>query len=88
MIYSVRNAFAGKALDPITYGVSQEGSKRNKTMEPLLDYREVSSVFRPQLEHVVSEIFDPSVPFTQCDDDSGCRFCPFTDLCARSPRQY
>lgn len=82
LIYSVRHAFSGTALDPIRYG-------RTRTAKTeLTDYRDVSPTFRPLLGELVNDIFDPSKPFVQCADASGCVYCPFTSLCGRTPEKH
>ena len=35
------------------------------------------------LEAVVSEMLDPSIPFTQAEDDKKCRYCEFKLICKR-----
>lgn len=47
------------------------------------DYRQVALDFREALFAMISEIFDPEVPFDQADDISSCTFCPFLDMCGR-----
>lgn len=82
LIYSIRNAYAGTALDPITHGAPR------CPKEALLDYREVSATFRPLLEKLIADIFDPEKPFSQCEDTADCAYCPFTALCGRSPKKF
>ncbi len=82
LIYRIRNAFSDQALDPIVYG-----SGKDKAV--LEDFREVSTVFRPLLQNLVEEIFDPEVPFAQCPENKGCSpFCPFLALCGRKPKSF
>ncbi len=82
LIYSIRNAYAGTALDPIKHGAPRSAKA------PLLDYRDVSAIFRPQLEGLIADIFNPEKPFAQCEDPADCTYCPFTALCGRSPKKY
>lgn len=81
LVYSIRQAFSGKALAPIRCG-------QGRSKCELLDYHEVSESFRPQLEALVHDIFDAEKPFAQCADSSGCTFCPFLALCGRTPKKY
>ena len=48
------------------------------------DYHAVEEEFRKSLFAMISEIFDPSVPFDQAESDESCTFCPFLDLCGRT----
>ncbi len=45
--------------------------------------RELEADFRPLLHALVKEIFDPAVPFRQCEDPECCKFCPFLATCGR-----
>ncbi|MDE6310412.1 MAG: PD-(D/E)XK nuclease family protein [Muribaculaceae bacterium] len=82
LIYRIRNAFSGQALDPIYCG-------SGKDKVELADFRSVSPVFRPMLQQLVEEIFDPSVPFAQCPESKGCSpFCPFLALCGRKAKSF
>lgn len=50
----------------------------------LPDYKEITKVFRPKLEELLSNIFDDKTPFKQCEDAQTCKYCPFLSLCGRS----
>lgn len=39
--------------------------------------------FRSRLEHMIDEIFDEKIPFTQTEFIDNCRYCKFTQMCAR-----
>jgi hypothetical protein len=39
--------------------------------------------FNLGLKKVLEEMFDPEVPFDQCDDIQKCRYCPFAGICSR-----
>lgn len=43
----------------------------------------LSNEFRPKLSGMIKEIFDPSVPFRQNEDDSKCGYCQFAGICGR-----
>ena len=51
--------------------------------KPLLDYRTIYDRYKEDLNAVVSEIFDPEVPFTQCEESKSCSYCPFKAICGR-----
>ena len=52
------------------------------------DYRSVSAEFRPRLNEMISEIFDPAVPFDRAEDPKSCAFCPFLELCDRQGPEF
>jgi CRISPR/Cas system-associated exonuclease Cas4 (RecB family) len=51
--------------------------------EPLV-YSAVREEFKAMLANLLSEIFDPSVPFRQTSIDNHCRLCPFSGICMKS----
>lgn len=56
----------------------------NDVRHPLSDGEQpLSELFSDQLAMLVDEIFDRSVPFTQCTDAEHCRFCDYRLLCGR-----
>lgn len=51
-------------------------------------YKAVEHLFRPRLQAMIREIFDPEVPFRQCDNARQCAFCPFLSMCGRVVPAY
>ncbi len=49
-------------------------------------YSEYADEFEGYVAATLSEIFDLSQPFTQCEDDKVCQWCDFADICARGKR--
>jgi hypothetical protein len=47
-----------------------------------LDSRQLSD-FEAGLRRLISEIFDPAIPFRQTEDEANCTYCPFKDICNR-----
>ena len=47
------------------------------------DYREVEEEFRTGITGLLTEIFDPGIPFTQTEELKKCEFCPFKEICGR-----
>lgn len=72
MLHPLRNLANGEPLTPL---------RINK--ENLLGYAAVADTVRPLIAELIGEIFDPEVPFKQCDDAADCVFCPFLRLCGR-----
>ena len=48
---------------------------------PIDDYRPYAAEFTQALTGLLSELYDPTVPFTQTDDLKKCDYCPFVRLC-------
>ena len=40
------------------------------------------------LNEMISEIFDPAVPFDRAEDPKSCAFCPFLELCDRQVPEF
>ena len=48
---------------------------------PVDDFRPYAAEFTQALTRLLSELYDPAVPFTQTDDLKKCDYCPFVRLC-------
>lgn len=62
------------------FNISQGKSKAYKSVD---DFRVYQEEFKFGLTGLLSEIFDPNIPFMQTDDSDRCRNCPFNILCSR-----
>ena len=40
--------------------------------------------FEELVRQTLAELYDPSVPFRQCEDADTCKFCDFNILCKRN----
>ena len=49
-------------------------------------YSEYAAEFEDYVGATLREMFDPSVPFRQCDDADACNTCDFAAVCARNKR--
>ncbi|MCC8119846.1 MAG: PD-(D/E)XK nuclease family protein [Bacteroidales bacterium] len=75
------------SLDDI-YDPEKKSDKKKKTPEdasassgaPKKSYLES---FRDLFVGLIDEIFNPSIPFKQTEDDKNCRYCPFVQMCGR-----
>lgn len=58
---------------------------KNKQKETIWidDFKPYSSQMTEGLNQLLTEIFDPSVPFTQCTDPHKCIYCRFRPICNR-----
>ena len=48
---------------------------------PVNDLNSCLPEFKEKFDEVVEEIFNPSVPFTQTQNNKNCQWCSFKDLC-------
>ena len=46
-------------------------------------YSEYSDNFEKYLRENLTELFDPRIPFRQCEDAETCRYCDFREICKR-----
>lgn len=50
---------------------------------PVTDFSRFREPFEKKLREVLTEIFDPSIPFGQCSDTGNCKYCLFKSVCNR-----
>lgn len=50
---------------------------------PVCDYRDFNADFLQRISEVLSEMFDPNIPFTASESDKPCKYCQFTSFCNR-----
>ncbi len=46
-------------------------------------YSEVAEEFEAEVVSTLQEMFDKSIPFKQCEDDSACKYCDYNTICNR-----
>lgn len=46
-------------------------------------YSDVAEVFEAELTKVLEELYDPTVPFYQAEDEAACTYCDFKKICRR-----
>nr|MBE6190994.1 PD-(D/E)XK nuclease family protein [Rikenellaceae bacterium] len=46
-------------------------------------YSHYAEHFEQLLRDTLAELYDPSIPFSQCEDPKGCTYCDFKQLCRR-----
>lgn len=46
-------------------------------------FSEIRDEFNRGFQEILSEIFNPDIPFVQTEDEQACRYCPFTGICSR-----
>ncbi|MEE0689898.1 MAG: PD-(D/E)XK nuclease family protein [Bacteroidaceae bacterium] len=45
------------------------------------DFSEYAEEFMERLKDVLSELFNPEIPFTQTCQNDNCKYCPYNMLC-------
>ncbi len=58
--------------------IMDTGGKRE-----VAQYGDYSEEFECRLREAMREMFDPSVPFTQCEEPHPCQWCDFNTICQR-----
>lgn len=57
----------------------------NKTVsKPVEGYAELGEEFRSRFRQMLTEIYDPEIPFTATEDEDHCKYCRLSSLCGRS----
>ncbi len=87
-IYSMMMYDEGADVIPALYYVRAMNSAdysmyiapKNTTPEPYSKYKEE---FEAALDNTLTEIYNPDVPFTQCEDTKACKLCDFARICNR-----
>lgn len=51
--------------------------------EKVLDIAKFDNEFSTRISDIVSEIFEPTIPFYPTDDKSVCEYCPYRKICGR-----
>ncbi len=46
-------------------------------------FDDYASEFEERLRQTLAELFDPKIPFTQCEEGKGCSWCDFREICCR-----
>ncbi len=54
--------------------------RKSRTLDA---YSEVAAEFEAEVKLTLQEMFNRSVPFGQCQDDSACRYCDYQTICNR-----
>ena len=54
--------------------------RKSRTLEA---YSEVAEEFEIEVQNTLREMFNRSIPFSQCEDDSACKYCDYQAICNR-----
>lgn len=71
-----------KAASEAYSSVIEMGPSRQPKIA-ISDFALYEQEFRDRLHHLLYELFDPSIPFTQTEDEKRCTYCDFQGLCRR-----
>ena len=52
--------------------------------EPITNFDKFKKEFKQAFDKLILEIFNPDMPFTQCEDDKHCRYCSFKEICKKN----
>ncbi|MBO5875826.1 MAG: PD-(D/E)XK nuclease family protein [Alistipes sp.] len=91
MLYAMMMYYtSGRDVRPVLYYVR---AMHDKEYSPLLTDKSrkesgaMYSLYREEFEALVantlSEIYNPAIPFRQCEDTEICRYCDYKDVCGR-----
>lgn len=72
VIHPMRQLSKGEKLVPVTID--------NKAIN---DFSSMEKEFKPLIAEMFKSIFDPTQPFSQCENPKRCEFCEFLTLCGR-----
>ena len=50
---------------------------------PILNFDIYKNEFKQAFDKLILDIFDESKPFSQCNDEKHCKYCPFKEICKR-----
>lgn len=54
-----------------------------KEKVPIIDFDKYRDEFRKAFDAFMTEIFNPEIPFNQCEDEKHCKYCSFKEICKR-----
>lgn len=84
--YAAHSRYSGP-ITPVIYQMKTLSTQGLRPITfrkaPVDDYREINDEFLERFTKIVSELFDPDVPFVQAPDDHNCKFCSLTAICRR-----
>ena len=75
ILYKMRSLYT-TPLAPIVIGKKE-----------IYDYHDVKDEFLSRFHAVLEEIFDPDKPFVQTLNNDHCAFCPFKNVCGKTPKK-
>ena len=89
MIYTWLAYHCGQAKEPYLSGIQHLGHLQSELMvaqwegSTILSPEHIQS-FEKLLSELMSDIFNPDLPFIANYDDKKCKYCPFAEICQRN----
>lgn len=90
LLYSLMLSDQGIDVQPALYYIIE---LNNREYSPLLRdklsgeyvyrFSDYKTEFESQLRGVLTELFDPNIPFYQCEDQSVCQWCDYRSICSK-----
>lgn len=56
----------------------------DRKKKQVISYADFEEEFNEVIRHLLTEIFNPGIPFTQTDDEKKCTYCAYRQICRRS----
>lgn len=83
-IYSIRKV-ATTRIEPIKISEEVPGKKTRAKVD-IADYRDYVTEFNDRMLDVLSDLFNPEIPFEASSNPHACTFCKFTSICRRKSK--
>ena len=65
----------------------KQGIQGKRDPVPVDSYLSVAEEFERHLFAVLSEMFDPTVPFVEVEDENSCQYCDYAPICNRGKKR-
>lgn len=86
-LYFVRDFYRLSSPTSLFYRPKGEMGEENKfeiSEGEVFDYALFDEQFEYCFRAIITEIFNPNIPFKQTESEEGCKYCPFISICKRS----
>lgn len=83
-IFPIRKV-AKQGFSPLKISEAVPGAKRARKVD-IEDYRDYLDEFNRMMLDVLSDLFNPEIPFVPSEDPHACTFCEFHQLCRRKKK--
>lgn len=87
-LYQQNNPSTGKILPGIFSFRNISGGFVTMTLPEETALKEIISKFEEVLVEIISEIFNPEIPFVQTEDEKACNLCAFKGICNREGASF
>lgn len=97
MYAMITNRLKGVDVQPALYYLRDMHNKEyspllrkgveNRRSVPVENYLSVAEEFEKHIFAVLSEMFDPTVPFIEVEDENSCQYCDYAAICNRGKKR-